>query len=1044
MNSYVSYHVHSDYSLLDSTTQFSEYIELAKRDGYKAIGTSEHGMHRGYLEKYLQCKQAGIKLLIGCEIYLTERLEPKVRDNYHTVLIAKNLDGLHELNRLVAMSTDDAHFYYNNRISFDEFLQVSDNIIKTSACLASPLNKLDDNHPMYMRLARHYDYLEVQPHNCQEQADFNRRLLFLSQEIGKPLIAGTDTHNASAYKAECRAILLKRKGQSYGNEDTLNLNWRTYDELVEEFHSQGALPEQFIMQAIDNTNVLADSVEDFTIDTSIKYPILYGSPEEDARRFSALVEKKFAEKLDTGVIPPEQKQAFRSAIDEEMRVFNKIGMAGFMLSMSEILSWCKEQGMAIGTARGSVGGSRVAYVADIIDMNPETWHTVFSRFCNEDRVEPGDIDTDVVESDRPLIFQHIQEKFGLRNTARVASYGTIADLAFIDDVGGAFAKIWTEQHPNGGENPWSLENVAKIKELYSANPEEAKSKYPDMFYYFDGLTGTKVSQSVHPAGMVISPIDLDSEYGIFYKDGERCLLATMDDAHEVGLVKYDFLILSTVQIIRDTCRMIGKPYPKTNEIDWNDPLVWADMLDSPLGVFQMESGYAYDSLKKFKPHNIFDMSLVTAAIRPSGASYRDDLLSRKTHHNPSAIIDDLLKDNRGYLIYQEDVIAFLQQICGLSGSSADTVRRGIAKKKMDVLEEWLPRILDGYCEKSDKQRAEAEQEAQSFLQVIQDASAYMFGYNHSIAYCLLGYLCAYYRYYYPVEFIAAELNVNSDKEEKTAAIMEYAQNHNISVFPPRFGYSRASYNVDKEHNSIYKGVASIKYMNAAVADALYDLSKAVEIDPLNFTSILKQIKSTGINSRQLEILISLDYFEQFGNSEELTVINNRFNYFKCGEMKTAKKEKLDSGMAELIARHATDKNAKGQELKSFTITDMDGLLAESEQQVRDMHLPGYTLQEKAKQQLETLGYIDLTTRREEDRRKLFITDMRKLKSKDTGAVWGITIFTRSVGSGKIGRLTVRKEVYDAKPFEVNDIVYASQVYKNRAGWWYLDEYEVEI
>lgn len=316
--------------------------------------------------------------------------------------------------------------------------------------------------------------------------------------------------------------------------------------------------------------------------------------------------------------------------------------------------------------------------------------------------------------------------------------------------------------------------------------------------------------------------------------------------------------------------------------------------------------------------------------------------------------------------------------------------------------------------------------------------------NHSIAYCLLGYLCAYYRYYYPVEFIAAELNVNSDKEEKTADIMEYAQSHSISILPPRFGYSRATYNIDRERKSIYKGVSSIKYMNVPVADALYDLAQQNSFDDNDFTSVLRAIKATGINSRQLDILISLDYFQQFGNSKELSVINNRFNYFKQGEMKTARKDKLDPGMADLISRFSTDKNAKGQELKSYTITDMDGLLAESERQVREMHLEDFTLQEKAAQQLEMLGYIDLTTGKEEDRRKLYITDLRKLKSKDTGAVWGVTIFTRSVGSGKIGRLTVRKEVYDAQPFEKGDIVYAKQVYKNRAGWWYLDEYEIAI
>lgn len=338
----------------------------------------------------MACDKAGIKFIHGVEIYLTESLKEKVRDNYHTVLLARNEDGVRELNRLVSKSCDEDHFYYTNRISFDEFLSISENIISTSACLASPLNKLSREHPLYMKLARKYDFLEIQHHNHPEQIDFNRTLYRLHEHIGTPLIAGTDTHSSSEYKAECRSVLLSAKHKSYGNENYFDLSYKTYDELVEAYHRQNALSENIFMEAIENTNILCDIVDDFNIDASIKYPILYGTKEDDAKKFQVIVEKKFKEKLDNGIIPVDQKSAFENAITEEMKVFQKLGMSGFMLSMSELICWCKEQGMTIGTARGSVGGSRVAYIADIIDLNPETWRTVFSRFCNEDRQEIGD------------------------------------------------------------------------------------------------------------------------------------------------------------------------------------------------------------------------------------------------------------------------------------------------------------------------------------------------------------------------------------------------------------------------------------------------------------------------------------------------------------------------------------------------------------------------------------------------------------------------------------------------------------------------------
>ena len=729
IKTYTLYHCHSEYSLLDSCTKFKDYVDLSKEHGSPALSISEHGKPLNWTEKWAACKEAGIRYIHSVEIYLTESLENRVRDNYHTVLMARNMDGLLELNEAISRSCDRDHFYYNNRLSFDEFLALSPNIIATSACLASPLNRLSPDHPRFLELCKRYDFLEIQPHSHQDQVAFNRRLLEIHDKLDIPLIAGTDTHSSTPYKAECRSVLLSSKHKSYGDEDAFDLTYKTYDQLVEAFDRQDAIPRYYFTEAIDNTNALYDLTEDIELDTSIKYPILYGSREADNKRFAEKVAENLDDKLASGIIPPEQEAGFRAAIDEEMSVFGKLKMSGFMLSMSELVGWCKSQGMAIGTARGSVGGSRVAYVTDIIDLNPETWHTMFSRFANEDRQEIGDIDIDCVESDRPAIFRYIIERFGADKTARVASFGTMQAKGVIDDVGRYLAMQWDKEHPDSSEeNPWSLRNIARIKSEYDNDPDGVKTKYPELFYYFDGLFDTKISQSVHPAGIVIAPITLRDNYGVFDKDGENCLMLDMDNIPEfTGLAKYDFLILKTVQVIRDTCRYLNRPYPKTHEIDWNDQAVWQDVASSPVGIFQMEGSYAHDSLRKFRPTSIFDLSLVTAAIRPSGASYRDDLLARKPHHNPSELIDDLLKDNMGYLVYQEDIIAFLQKVCGLSGSEADTVRRGIARKKPEILEAALPKILEGYCEHSDHPKEQAEAECQQFIQICIDASSYMFG-----------------------------------------------------------------------------------------------------------------------------------------------------------------------------------------------------------------------------------------------------------------------------------------------------------------------------
>lgn len=802
---YTVYHLHTELSLLDSATKFQDYIDRAVELGQTAIAFTEHGNIYQWVEKKIACDKAGLKYLHGCEIYLTEKLvhvdprtgeESRVRDNFHTILIARNYAGLQEMNELISRSSQEDHFYYKPRITFDEFLGLSSNVIKISACLASPLNKMSISHPMYERLLRHYDYLEIQAHDYPEQITYNRHLVDMSMKYRIPLIAGTDTHSLNKYKAECRTIMQLSKHIDFADEDTFDLTYKSYDELVAMFAKQNAIPEKLYLEAIENTNRMADSVEPFELDISFKYPPLYG--DRDREVLHQVLDKNLQSKIDEGAITPDQVQPFKDAIVEECRVFDKIDMSGFMLFMSEMVTWCKENGIPIGFNRGSCGGSRVAYVSNTTDLNPETWHTVFSRFCNEDRKEIGDIDIDVSPSQRDLVYDYIINRFGQERTAFILAIGTIKSKGCIDEICRALSVRWNKEHQidekrfrklladlkdegvkitfgdardgNGvyffnedgsfilskhlegtpraelvkeftkeysrikaenekifAKNPWAGKISATIKKEFEANEDAARQKYPEVFYYYDGLLDVAISQSMHPAGIVASPITLRDNYGTFISEGKEILQIDMECVHEVSLVKYDILGLKNIEIIKDAYELLGKPYPKSHEINWDDEAVWKDMLRSPIGIFQFEGDFAFQMLKQYEPHSIFDMSLITAALRPSGASYRDDLMQHKPHKNPSPIIDELLADNNGYLIYQEDVIKFLQQICGFSGSDADNTRRAIGRKDKDRLEKALPQILEGYCEKSPQPREVAEQEAKEFLQIIEDASSYMFG-----------------------------------------------------------------------------------------------------------------------------------------------------------------------------------------------------------------------------------------------------------------------------------------------------------------------------
>lgn len=551
--------------------------------------------------------------------------------------------------------------------------------------------------------------------------------------------------------------------------------------------------------------------------------------------------------------------------------------------------------------------------------------------------------------------------------------------------------------------------------------------------------GTKVSQSVHPAGMVISPVSLPENYGVFVKDDDLCLMMDMDEAHEVGVAKYDFLVLKTVQVIRDTCRLLDRSYPLTHEINWLDPDVWASMSFSPVGLFQFESAYAFDSLKKLRPENIFDMSLVTACIRPSGASYRDKLLARQPNHNPSKIIDDLLEDNLGYLVYQEDVIKFLQLICGLSGSEADNIRRAIGRKDMDRLQKALPQILEGYCSKSEKLREAAEAEAHEFLRIIEDASEYMFGYNHSIAYCLLGYFCAYFRHYHPLEFLTAFLN-NAANDDDITNGTALAAKLGIKISPPRFGLSRSGYACDHATNTIAKGLSSIKGLGLKVADELYEYSARCKDS--SFAKMLMNIFSeTSLNARQLTDLIKIDYFQSFGNQTELLRIFEIFELFKRGNAKQLARKTVDgTWMEPFIKKHSTWINVKGQELQIYKLTDIPGLLSDIETYIKSLDMADLSISVKAANSIDILGYMGYVSGLESDRRKLFINNIFPLHRKSDNKHFGYSVLAQSLGSGKESRYTVFNRVYNKHPVKKGDIILLKS-YTRDGQYFTITDYE---
>ena len=524
------------------------------------------------------------------------------------------------------------------------------------------------------------------------------------------------------------------------------------------------------------------------------------------------------------------------------------------------------------------------------------------------------------------------DRFGRDKTSYILSLGTISDKGTIDEIGRAL-KI-------------PLNEVKEIQDVYDNSPEKAREKYPNVFYYFDGLLNTVVSQGFHPAGIVASPITLPDNYGVFEdKDGKIVSCLDMEEIHECGLVKYDILGLKNVGIIQEVYKMIGKPYPKSYEINWEDKKVWEDIKTSPVGVFQYESNFAFESLKKFDAKSIDDLTLVNACIRPSGTTYRDDVFAHKKHKNPSKLIDSVLENSLNYLVYQEQTIAFLQEVCGLSGGEADNVRRAIGRKQKDRLDAAMPKILEGYCNKSDKPREEAEKEVKEFLKVIEDSASYQFGYNHSTAYSLIGYMCAYLRYYYPAQFITAFLNYAANDEDIKNGT-QLARLKGIKIISPKFRHSTSVYSCD--NNIVYKGTSSIKGLSKTIGDKLYSLKDKTYPTFLDF---LLDCKENSIGIADLTILIKLDYFSEFGTIGKLLKYIDIYNELYGKKMiKKDKKYLVKRIYLSGFCTKETEKQYSGFDSERC-LRELWKLMEKDNQDI--------PFRDKIKYQLDYFGYINL-------------------------------------------------------------------------------------
>lgn len=1092
MKNYTVFHLHSDLSSgvtnVDSVTKFQQYVDRAKECGMTALGFSEHGSVFSWLSKKQAIEEAGMKYIHAEEFYVCDQLYKmnddgkRVRENFHCVLIAKNWEGAKELNRLSskAFNREDGHYYFLPRIQLDDVINTSDNIIVSSACLASILHNGSDNLKKRMLdfMIEHKDrcFLEIQHHNVEEQKEYNKQLFKWHQQYEIPLIAGTDTHSLNQQHAEARALLQKSKHVFFGDEQGWDLTWKTYDELIEAYKIQNALPMDEVLEAIENTNRMADMIEPFEMDRSYKYPHLWEHPEETLR-----------EKIKTGIKRRgidkySNYQEYLDRIEYEISVYKHNGAIDFILLMEDVLGYCHKAGIQIGYGRGSATGSLICWLLGITEMDSIKFGLSFERFQNVERVSLSDVDSDIPPNRRDELIDWLFHHKGLY-VSDIITFNTIALKGAIRDV---CRGLYEDD-----KNKNYLDITDEISKSVDSNEVGMRKKYPKVFKYADLINGTIVSIGTHPCGRLVVDHPFDGEVGLCTTSTDPHPISQlwMHECDFLNYVKLDLLGLDTIELITDTCKAAKIPMLLPENMDINDDKVWNSMRDDTTAIFQWESDTAQDYIKrllsdktiaKFKKYNpnVSKMELITignSAIRPAGASYRDDLANGVVRQYKSKVISDFLKPSMGYLVYQCQIIDFLHLYCGFTMGQADVVRRGFAKKSGTG--QFIPIIKDGGYMPNDKKhekhidgfikvvtskyavpKEEAEEEITSFLQVISDASEYLFSRNHSCPYSFEGYASAWLRYYYPLEFLTTALNINTDKEEKTQALTKYAGKVGIKILMPRFRHSSSKYTFDKEQNVIYKSITSIKSVGADTGNNLLTLKNFTG----DFIDLLVAIRENKLAKKnELDILIKLNFFSEFGDINRLLYTYNIFQqlYSTNGWKKNLKKDKAESlGIAPSIVLQFAQKESPTQ----YTNVNMSAMLKSLYEAYNGSES---TIMERIKYEQQLLGYI-ATTDPEMDWRYSLVLDV---STKYTP-----TLQLHCIKNGKVQTMKVKKSkmhkddstgkwipdprikvTWKQLPLQRGDLIYIKDCYKDFKmkktdnGWakadqteWFLSDYSI--
>lgn len=887
MQRFTHLHVHTEYSLLDGASKIPELVAYAKELGMDSLAITDHGVMYGAVDFYQECTKAGIKPIIGCEVYLAKgsHLDMTEKTRYHLILLAENDVGYHNLMKIVSKGQLEG-FYYKPRVDKDILRTYSEGIICLSACIAGELPRLINSGNMdgARRCVQEYIdifgkdnyFLELQDHNIPAERTAAEGLKQLAKEFGLGLVATNDLHYVRREDAEAQDVLLCIQTTSNVDDPSRmrfpndSFYLKSADEMAELF---GDCPE-----ALENTNKIADRCNvklEFGHLLLPEFPVPEGFDAVSYLRH--LCEEALPERYEV------VDETVRKRLDFELDIINTMGYACYFLIVWDFINYCRSHDIPVGPGRGSAAGSIVAYLLKITNIEPLRYHLLFERFLNPERVSMPDIDTDFCYEKRNQVLDYVIRRYGQERVAQIITFGTLQARAAVRDVGKALGMSYSSVDEVAKMIPRelgitldkALKGSNDLKQAYDMRPEV--KKLIDLARSVEGLPR---NAGTHAAGVIIAPRDL-RDYVPLQQGSDSGVITQYDKnkVEELGLLKMDFLGLRTLTVIGDCIQFIKETTGETVDID-NIPLADKEtcaMLcrGETACVFQLESAGITKLVMDLAPESFEDLIPLVALYRPGplGTGMAEDFIAgrhgQRTAEVLHPLMEPILEDTYGVILYQEQVMQITSALAGFTLGQADILRRAMGKKKAKELDSMRESFIEGAKRLHDI----PEELSGKIFSLLQHFAGYGFNKSHSVAYALVAYETAYLKAHWRAQYYAAFLNSVIGDGDKLSWYISVCKNDNIKILAPDVNESGHDFTV-LPNKSIRFGLAGIKSTGGAAVEAI--ISARNEGGPFtSLTDFCCRVNMRVVNKRVIENLIKSGAMDSFGvrRSQLLAVLD---------------------------------------------------------------------------------------------------------------------------------------------------------------------------